>query len=97
MMIPETKKLTIFYLNVILRNWKMKIILRKRNSWLSNHYSKMEEEQIYEETLKDVMLNMRWYLDNIEKLPEYRVSWKNYRNMTATIPGKYVNKRKIYK
>lgn len=57
----------------------MKIALLKNNNWLKeNGYGKKEEREIYEETLKDVYENPRWYLDNITYLVEYRCSFINY-------------------
>ena len=69
----------------------IQIELAKTNNWLKeNGYSLMKEEQIYDEQLKDVITNTRWYLDNIEFMIEYRVSWKDYRRKSATIPLRHV-------
>jgi hypothetical protein len=43
--------------------------------------SKEEEESYYEDCLQRVLNNPREVLDNLEKLPEFRVSWKNYRKL----------------
>jgi hypothetical protein len=67
----------------------MKMIqLRLNNTnWLrNNEYSSDEEGEIYERQLCDILTNTRWYLDNLEFLVEYRVSWVNYRRCNITKP-----------
>ena len=76
----------------------MKTRLYYNTSWLHEAGHTLDEQaKIYEDTLKDVADNPRFYLDRLEELAEYRVSWKNYsRKCTPTLPLKYVN-RKVYK
>ena len=53
----------------------------KNNNWLDkNGYSKEEEERIYQYQLKDIIDNTRWYLDNLEYLCTYRLSYVCYTN-----------------
>lgn len=62
------------------------------NRLQENGYDVGEEESIYERTLQDVLENPRWYLDHLSMLVEYRVSWKDYRDPTPTLPLKHVVK-----
>jgi len=65
----------------------LEIRLYGNNNWLSNSgYTKEFEEQIYLDQLEDVYCNPRWYLDNLDYIVAYRVSWKNYKYNTPTIP-----------
>lgn len=58
----------------------MKIALTSGNNWLKdNDYSLEEEKEIYFLTLEDIYNNPRWYLDNLDYLVEYRVSFINYK------------------
>lgn len=43
-----------------------------------NDYTPEQEEAIYDDNLQDVLDNTRWYLDNLEMLRSYMVSWKRY-------------------
>jgi hypothetical protein len=79
----------------------IKIQINKNNSWLCEAgYEKEEEIKIYDDNLKDVLDNTRWYLDNLDYLVEYRVFWGNYNKFDrkgrkrATLPFKSDN---IYK
>ena len=58
-----------------------------------NGYSIEEEGEIYDELLQDVIDNTRWYLDNLDYLSFFRVSWKNYSYTTPVLPRKYVRKQ----
>jgi len=72
----------------------MKVKLTKSNNWLNkNDYDISEEEEIYDFCLAHVLENTRWYLDNLENLKEFRVSWKNYSNNKPVVPFKYVKKQ----
>jgi hypothetical protein len=63
----------------------MKIALTSGNNWLKdNEYSLEEEKEIYFLTLEDIYNNPRWYLDNLEYLVEYRVSFINYKTKKET-------------
>lgn len=58
----------------------MKIALLKNNNWLlENGYSRGEERTIYKDCLEEIYNNPRWYLDNLEYLVEFRVSFLNYK------------------
>jgi hypothetical protein len=66
-----------------------------KSSWLKDaDYSYIEENQILDDLLNDVLMNTRWYLDNLDYLREFRVSWGNYRSKTPPSPMK---KQNIYK
>ena len=70
-----------------------------KNSWLKdNGYYMDEEAEVYNATLQDVYDNPRWYLDNLEFLREYRVSWSCYTRKVKkgrsaiTLPLGFINK-----
>ena len=66
----------------------------KQTSWLKEHgYSIADEEDIYNAQLDDVAENIRWYLDNLRFMREYRVSWNCYRSKTPTLPYNHVKTR----
>lgn len=80
----------------------IKIRLSKKSSWLADaEHSVLEQAKIYDDLLDDVMANPRWYLDQLSYLPEFKVSWINYKKQNATRPYKYVktrnNNRNLYK
>lgn len=53
--------------------------LHSNNNWLENsEYTLKEQGEIYSAQLQDVLDNTRWYLDNLEYMRDYRVSWHNY-------------------
>lgn len=62
-----------------------------------NGYNRSQEEEIYDNQLYDIYMNARWYLDNLDYIYVYRVSWWDYRSKSAVTPYKLVNKRKAYK
>lgn len=65
----------------------MKIKLYKNNNHLrDNDYSLAEEEKIFSDQLHELYHNPRWYLENLEFMQEYRVSWGNYRKPSITCP-----------
>lgn len=59
-------------------------------------YSMEEQGQIYDYQLQDVIENTRWYLDNIEFMREFRVSWVDYKTQRWTKPIEFVDKEKVY-
>ena len=64
----------------------IRVRLKKTNNWLKdNGYSQEEECQIFEDQLNDILENVRGYLDSLEYLPTYRVSWQRY---TGNKPGR---------
>ena len=52
-------------------------------------YTLKEEAQIYDDTLQDIKIHTRWYLDNLERLKSYRVRWHDYGERTPTIPYRF--------
>lgn len=71
----------------------MRIKIHTHSNWLCNAgYTQEEESALYDSQLQDVIENPRWYLDNLEDMSEYRVSWTRYtRKFKTTLPLKYVN------
>ena len=69
----------------------IQIEMAKNNNWLKeNGYSLAKEEEIFDAQLLDIITNTAWYLDNLNFLVEYRISWKDYSTKTATLPLRYV-------
>jgi len=67
----------------------IKVKLADGNNWLKVvGYTIDEESEIYDSLLQDVYENPRWYLNSLEYLPEFRVSWKRYSNSCPTLPRK---------
>ena len=72
----------------------MKIYLLKNNNHLTaNGYDIEEQGELYDSQLAEIYANPRWYLDNLEYMVEYRVSWHDYRNNRPVTPRKYVKKQ----
>ena len=82
----------------------LKIHLCMRNNLSNSGYSREEEGAIYDTQLDDIIQNTKWYLQALDYLYEYRVSFKNYRSGkkknllngkksigTPTLPLKYIN------
>lgn len=75
----------------------MEIKFVGKSQQLSDLYSLEEQAGIYEQTLKDVFDNPRWYLDNLSFLASYRVSWKDYRKKNyPTLPYRFTLKGRDY-
>ena len=55
-------------------------------------YSIEEEAEIYDNNIDDLLLNTRWYLDNLDYLSVYQVRWKNYEYSNPTLPYRYTKK-----
>jgi hypothetical protein len=73
----------------------IKIRLQRSNNHLcDNGYSKADEVKLYDELLLDILENTRWYLDNLDNMRTFRVSWQDYRLKTSPVPYNLVNKRK---
>jgi len=68
----------------------IKVALGRSNHLRDNGFDIEEEGRLYDESLIDVLMFSRWYLDNLEFLSTYRVSWHNYRGKGAVIPRRYV-------
>jgi hypothetical protein len=58
------------------------------NRWLKDAgYTVEEEAKIYERNLQDIKDNTRWYLDNLDYLVGYKVSWHCYgKNKQPAVP-----------
>ena len=56
----------------------VEIAMGYSNKLVDNGYSLEEQGVIYAMTLDDVLLHTRWYLDNLDSLSTYKVSWHNY-------------------
>ena len=55
-----------------------------------------EEQEIwYADCLKRVLSNVRFYLDNLETLVEFKVNWQDYHKKGYR--KKYLQKQKVYK
>ncbi len=83
----------------------LQLPIGKRNHLYESGYTEEEQADIYDHQLDDIINNIRWYLDAVDFLYAYRVSFKNYRGGkknklksgkmslgTPTLPLKYVNK-----
>ena len=57
-------------------------------------YTILEEADIYKKQLQHLLENPRLYLDALEYLRTYKVSWKNYSSKTPTMPYEYTLKGK---
>ena len=67
----------------------MKIELRVKTTYLATMgYNQHEEHKIYSDQLVDVYNNVGWYLDNLDYIPEYRLSWGNYSKKGFITPVK---------
>ena len=83
----------------------MEIEFKNESSWLSAQgYAIEEQARLYDECLKDVIENTAYYLDQLEYVREFRVSWVDYRRQNVTKPYKFTleskktnKKRKLYK
>lgn len=56
-------------------------------------YSMKEEEDLYNQLLDDVYNNPRWYLDNLDYLSSFYVSWNDYKVTKITIPHQFCIKK----
>jgi len=70
----------------------IQIVLGTSNHLSDNGFSIEEQGDLYDETLEDVIRFPRWYLDNLDYLVTYRVSWHNYRSRKSVMPRAYVRK-----
>lgn len=76
----------------------MEIEISKINNILkANGYTIEQEEAIYNKQLQELYNNPRQYLDHLDYMVEYRVSWKNYRSNRPTLPYNLIEKHKVYK
>ncbi len=64
-----------------------KFALSDDSNLKANGYTQEEEDYIYNSTLSAVLSNTRWYLDNLDKLPTYRLSWHSYNTKNVNIPS----------
>ena len=72
--------------------FKIKLYVGVGNELRENGYSLPEQEIAYDDNVQDIIDRTRWYLDNLDYLPTYRVSWKNYRYNKPTMPYKHTRK-----
>ena len=54
-----------------------------------------EQESWYADMMGRVQSNIRWYLDNLDFLPEFKVNWEDYHR--KGYHKEYRAKRKAYK
>jgi hypothetical protein len=74
----------------------MKIKMHPTNARLKDAgYTIDQEEKIYDDQLKDIILNPRQYLDHSDTMVTYKVRWKNYRYTSPVLPYKYVKQTLI--
>jgi len=57
-----------------------------------NGFTLKEEEEIYDNLLQEVYDNPRYFLDNLDSMTLFRVSWHDYRSKHAVLPLKHINK-----
>lgn len=73
----------------------MKVSINYSNNHLHDSgYSLDEQEELYDLQLMDLLMNPRWYLDNLGRLSTYRLRWHDYRTKTAPLPYHLVRKEK---
>lgn len=65
----------------------------KDNKLKSSGYDLAAQAKLYDAQLEDVLANTRWYLDNLDYLPVYTVSWHDYSMKSATLPYSLVRKQ----
>ena len=70
------------------------LVLKNSSKLKRNDFSLKDEEEIYDMQLEEVQKNPRWFLDNLDYLPVYEVSWKDYRYSVPTLPYRFT---KLYK
>lgn len=66
-------------------------LLKKRTNLRENGYSLEEEDDIYNQLLEEIYMNPRFFLDNLESMTTFRLSWGNYKSNTPIVPYKFVN------
>lgn len=65
------------------------------SSWLKDsRYTIKQQSLLYDAVLQDVINHTRWYLDQLDYLSEFKVSWADYRKPGITKPYKYVDNTK---
>ena len=57
--------------------------------------TEQDEERLYDEQLEDLFLNAREYLDQLDYMISYRVSWKDYRERSATLPRRHIKTKDL--
>ena len=73
----------------------VKVCFKNDSSWLSAQgYSITEQAIIYDECLEDVIENTAFYLDQLDYIREFRVSWVDYRKQNITKPYKFTQEYK---
>ena len=52
------------------------------SSWLSeSNYELKDQASLYDRVLADIIKNPSWYIENFQKLREFRVSWVDYKKV----------------
>lgn len=61
----------------------------------ANGFTVEEEAQLYDDLLQDVIENPRWYLNQLDYMREFRVSWTDYRTQNVTKPYRFLQNPKL--
>jgi hypothetical protein len=74
----------------------MRIKLFPQNNRMNeNGYDRSQEAEIYALQLQDVIDKPRWYLDNLHKMQEYRLSWVNYKITKISLPSEFIKEKSL--
>lgn len=57
---------------------RFKYRTKTTTSLQKNGYTIEQEHKIYDAVCDDILKNTRWYLDNLEFISEFQVSWEEY-------------------
>lgn len=71
----------------------IEVMFKGGSSDLSYLYDIEEQEQLYLALLEDIHHNPRFYLDNLQKMKTFRVSWKDYRYNNPVLPYSFTGKQ----
>jgi hypothetical protein len=63
-------------------------LIKTSNQLRTSQYTRAEEIEIYDSVLQDVYDNPRWYIDNLDYICIFRLSWGDYRYNRAILPKK---------
>lgn len=67
----------------------IKVMTMKTNNWLHTcGYTIEEEIDLYNRQLLDIINDPLWYLDNLDYLTTYRLSWGTYTSKRPVLPKK---------
>ncbi len=63
-----------------------KVKWHPKNNWLKNNgYTVAQESELYDQLLTCVATNPRWFSDNYDRLPTYRLSWVDYKREHCSV------------